>query len=372
MLGGNEAIGLGALAAGLKFLSFYPMTPATSVALMVIGAAKKMGVVAEQAEDEIAAINMALGASYAGAPSMVCTSGGGYALMTEGVSLAGITETPIVIVIAQRPGPATGLPTRTEQGDLDFALYGGHGEFPRAIFVPGDLSQCFHLTVKAFHTAEKYQTPVFVLTDQYLADSYRGVPPFDLSGVESVKAGEDAASQQGRDYQRYALNDIGLSPRAIPGAGASLVLSDSDEHDAKGHITESAEVRITQHEKRLRKAEGLLDEAIAPEFNGPEEEELLLVSWGSSMGAVAEAAQQLTAKGKKVATCHFSQVWPLRPGQFLPRFEDALKVVMIEMNASGQLARLIRRETGFLVDQLINRYDGRPFTPEFILKELAN
>jgi 2-oxoglutarate ferredoxin oxidoreductase subunit alpha len=371
MLGGNEAIGLGALAAGLKFLSFYPMTPATSVALTVIGAAKKMGVVAEQAEDEIAAINMALGASYAGAPSMVCTSGGGYALMTEGVSLAGITETPIVIVIAQRPGPATGLPTRTEQGDLDFALYGGHGEFPRAIYTPGDLNQCFDLTIKAFHTAEKYQTPVFVLTDQYLADSYRGLPPFDLSGVTPVAAGDPAASKIGRDYERYALSNNGMSPRAIPGAGASLVLSDSDEHDAKGHITESAEVRIEQHDKRLKKEEGLRKEVIAPVLTGPEEADVLLVSWGSSKGAVAEAAERLAGQGKEVATCHFSQVWPLKPGQFIPRFEEAHKVVMVEMNASGQLARLIRRETGFKVHQLISRYDGRPFTPGYILNELA-
>lgn len=371
MLGGNEAIGLGALAAGLKFLSFYPMTPATSVALTVIGAAQKMGVVVEQAEDEIAAINMALGASYAGAPAMVCTSGGGYALMTEGVSLAGITETPIVIVLAQRPGPATGLPTRTEQGDLKFALYGGHGEFPRAIFAPGDLNQCFDLTVKAFHTAEKYQSPVFVLTDQYLADSYRGVPPFDLTDVKPVKVGDEAASQIGQAYERYALSADGVSPRAIPGAGSSLVLSDSDEHDAKGHITESAEVRVAQHEKRLRKADGLYEEVIAPVFTGPKEAEVLLVSWGSSKGAVAEAAERLTEQGQKVATCHFCQVWPLQPGQFLPQFEDALKVMMIEMNAGGQLARLIRQETGFKVDQLINRYDGRPFTPEYILKELA-
>jgi len=330
-----------------------------------------MGVVAEQAEDEIAAINMALGASYAGAPAMVCTSGGGYALMTEGVSLAGITETPVVIVIAQRPGPATGLPTRTEQGDLDFALFGGHGEFPRAIFTPGDLNQCFSLTVKAFHTAEQFQTPVFVLTDQYLADSYRGITPFDLDGVEPVKAGDEAASQQGQDYERYALSEGGMSPRAIPGAGPSLVLSDSDEHDAKGHITESAEVRIRQQEKRLAKLQGLSEEVIPPQFDGPEEPELLLVCWGSSKGAVVEAAEILRGKGINTAYCHFSQVWPMRPSQFLPRFEDALKVVTVEMNATGQLARLIRRETGFKMDQLINRYDGRPFTSEYIINKLA-
>jgi len=371
MLGGNEAIGLGALAAGLKFLSFYPMTPATSVALTVIAAASKMGVVAEQAEDEIAAINMALGASYAGAPAMVCTSGGGYALMTEGLSLAGITETPLVLVIAQRPGPATGLPTRTEQGDLDFALYGGHGEFPRVIFAPGDLNQCFQLTVKAFHLAENFQSPVFVLTDQYLADSYRGIKPFDLDGVQPVQAGDPQAADQGWDYERYAMSPSGVSPRAIPGAGSSLVLSDSDEHDSKGHITESAQVRLAQHEKRLSKFDGLREEVIAPQFEGPEDAELLLVSWGSSRGAVAEASQRLNDQGRQTAACHFSQVWPLKPEQFMPRFEKAGRVVMVEMNTGGQLARLIRRETGFQVHGLINRYDGRPFTPDYILQKLA-
>ena len=255
IINGNEAIALGALAGGLKFLAFYPMTPSTSVALTVIANAAKMGVVAEQAEDEIAAINMALGASYAGSPAMVCTSGGGFALMTEGVSLAGMTETPLVVVISQRPGPATGLPTRTEQGDLEFVLHAGHGEFPRAVFAPGSVEECFHLTVTAFQQAEKYQGPVFVLTDQFLADSLRAVEPFDLAGVQPVQA-RAAKVGGGWDYERYAVTESGVSPRAIPGSGKELVVVDSDEHDTHGHIIEDGETRISMMEKTLPQAQG--------------------------------------------------------------------------------------------------------------------
>ncbi|MBW1860722.1 MAG: 2-oxoacid:acceptor oxidoreductase family protein, partial [Deltaproteobacteria bacterium] len=179
MMNGNEAIAFGAISAGLKFVSYYPMTPATSIVLNVTAQASKMGLIVEQAEDEIAAINMAIGASFAGVPTMVATSGGGFALMTEGVSLAAMTETPVVVALAQRPGPATGLPTRTEQGDLEFVLHAGHGEFPRAIFAPGTVEECFHLTRRAFELAERYQGPMFLLTDQFLADSYRAVMPFE-------------------------------------------------------------------------------------------------------------------------------------------------------------------------------------------------
>ena len=370
VINGNEAIALGALAAGLKFLAFYPMTPSTSVALTVIAAAEKMGVMAEQAEDEIAAINMALGASYAGAPAMVTTSGGGFALMTEGVSLAGMTETPVVVVIAQRPGPATGLPTRSEQGDLEFVLHAGHGEFPRAVFAPGSMEECFHLTVTAFQQAEKYQGPVFILTDQFLADSYRAVEPFDLAGIRPVKAGSPEVNG-GWDYERYAVTESGISPRAIPGQGKELVVVDSDEHDTHGHIIEDAETRISMMQKRFRKLTGLRAEATAPVFTGEVDCDLLLVGWGSTKGAVMEAAAALRAQGRQAASCHFGQVWPLAPETFLPRFEKAGQVVVVEGNATGQFARLIRRETGFAPAKTILRYDGRPITPEYIQRKLA-
>lgn len=370
MMNGNEALALGALAAGLKFLAFYPMTPSTSIALTVIAHAKALGVVCEQAEDEIAAINMALGASYAGAPAMVTTSGGGFALMCEGVSLAGMSETPVLIALAMRPGPATGLPTRTEQGDLELALYAGHGEFPRAIYAPGTVEDCFHLAARALAQAEKHQGPVFILSDQFLADSYRAVEPFDLGGVRPVRPGvESVADQAG--YRRYALSDSGVSPRALPGLSRALVVSDSDEHTEDGHLTEDLAVRVAMQDKRLRKLSGLLADRLPPAFAGPEDPDILLVGWGSTLGSLNEAAAQLDAQGRRTAVCHFSQVWPLAGADFLERFGRAGQVVMVEGNATGQLAALIRRETGQAVGRLVLRYDGLPITPEYILRQLA-
>jgi 2-oxoglutarate ferredoxin oxidoreductase subunit alpha len=370
MLEGNEALALGAVSAGLRFVSFYPMTPATSVPLTVIGMADRMGIVVEQAEDEIAAINMAIGASFAGAPSMTATSGGGFALMVEGVSLAGMTETPVVVVVGQRPGPATGLPTRTEQAELEFVLHAGHGEFPRAIFAPGSVEDCFHLARKAFFLAEAYQGPVFILTDQFLADSFRSIEPFDLARLDQVRPGADPASIEGA-YRRHARTASGVSPRLLPGASAHLVVTDSDEHTEDGHLTEDLAVRKAMVEKRLAKFEGLRSEVVPPEYVGSGSPELLLVSWGSTRGSVREAAAAIKERGVDVATLHFNQVWPLAPEQFVSRLESAGSVVCIEGNAFGQLARLIRRETGFEIEERVSRYDGLPITPGFILRALS-
>lgn len=368
MMNGNDAIALGAVSAGLRFYSFYPMTPATSIALNLAGHARKTGLIVEQAEDEIAAINMALGASFAGAPSMVSTSGGGFALMVEGVSLSAMTETPIVIVVAQRPGPATGLPTGTEQGDLELVLHAGHGEFPRLIFSPGTIEECFFLTRRAFELAERYQGPAFLLTDQFLADSLRAVPPFDIESASPVCVGERTSGTS--PYARYALTGDGISPRLIPGLSNHLVVVDSDEHTEEGHITEDPSVRKHMVEKRLKKGEGIGNDVIPPDFVGDERPDLLLVSWGSSKGAVLEASRIIASKGDKVATLHFSQIWPLVPEQFMGRFQDARQVVCIEGNAHGQLARIIKRETGFHIEKRVLRYDGLPFTPEYILRQL--
>ena len=368
MMNGNEAIALGALSGGLRFYSFYPMTPSTSIGLTLAGQAKRMGLIVEQAEDEIAAINMAIGASFAGAPSMVGTSGGGFALMVEGVSLAAMTETPLVIAVAQRPGPATGMPTRTEQADLEFVLHAGHGEFPRAIFSPGTVEECFHLTRRAFELAERYQGPMFLLTDQFLADSYRAVAPFAVENLNTVRAGTGAVVSS--PYLRFAITESGVSPRLVPGITEHLVVADSDEHTEDGHITEDLSVRRQMVEKRLRKGERIRAEVIAPEKEGESNPDLLLVSWGSSKGAVQEAASRMKSNGGKLATLHFSQVWPLVPEQFMSHLASARQVVCIEGNAFGQLAGLIQRETGFQIKNKVLRYDGLPLTPEFILREL--
>lgn len=368
-MNGNEAIAMGALAAGCNFLSFYPMTPSTSVALTLLGKGKDLGLVAEQAEDEIAAANMALGASFAGGRALVPTSGGGFALMSEAVSLAGMIETPVVFVVAQRPGPATGLPTRTEQGDLELVLYAGHGEFPRAILAPGSVEECFSLTHKAFELTERYQTPVFLLTDQFLADSFRAVDIFDLDTLPEIPGPVfDDPDEEG--YERFALTKSGISPRRIPGMGRALVLADSDEHTPDGHITEDHQVRIRMMEKRNRKMQGLAEEVIPFEWTGEDAPELLLVCWGSTRGAALEAMRLLNENGTKAAVMHFSQVWPIDGEKVLEALGRAKRRVCVEGNYTGQFAKLLRQTTGFAFEAQVHRFDGLPFTAAFIVEGL--
>ncbi|MBN2232380.1 MAG: 2-oxoacid:acceptor oxidoreductase subunit alpha [Deltaproteobacteria bacterium] len=370
MLNGNEAIALGALSAGLKFLSFYPMTPATSVCLKVIAHADEMGVITEQAEDEIAAVNMAVGASYAGAPAMVATSGGGFVLMEEGVSLAAMTETPLVLVLAQRPGPATGLPTRTAQGDLDLVVCAGHGEFPRAVFAPGTVEECFELARRAFAVAEASQGPVFLFTDQFLADSYRAVGPFpaaELPPVAPLLADPPAAGM----YRRYADSETGVSPRLVPGQGEALVVADSDEHTADGHLTEDLAAAAAMAARRRDKIGVIRGLMVPPTWYGAAAPETVLVCWGSACGAVFETVDRLQARGRAAAALHFSQVWPLDPAPFADRLAAAGEIISVEGNAGGQLAGLLRRETGITAARHVGRVDGLPLTPEYILRKLA-
>lgn len=371
MINGNEAIALGAMAAGCNFLSFYPMTPSTSVALTLIAKAGQTGLVHEQAEDEIAAVNMALGASYAGARPIVTTSGGGFALMVEGVSLSGITETPLVITLVQRPGPATGLPTRTEQGDLNLALYAGHGDFPRPIFAPGDVEECFWMTHRAFDVAEQYQCTSFVLSDQYLADSYRSVEPFDLSILPEIE-GPVLVPDKPSEYKRYALTEDGVSPRAVPGYSEALVKADSDEHDESGHIDESPENRIAQNEKRMRKEYGVTSEVVPPVLYGEEGADVLLLVWGSTLGPAIEAAEALNEGGTSASVLHFRQVNPLNASQFYDWLEDAKIVVGVEGNSTGQFCHHLAGTCGFHVQNMILRYDGYPLTCEYILSGLID
>ncbi len=369
MMQSNEAIALGAMAAGADFCAFYPMTPSTSVAMNLIARGRKLGVVVEQVEDEIAAVNMALGASWAGARAIVSTSGGGFALMVEGVSMAGVAEVPIVMVLAQRPGPATGLATRTEQGELNMVLTAGHGEFPRAVFAPWSMEDFFHLTYKAFDLAERTQSPVFILTDQYSADSLRSVEPFDLGGLPATTQ-PDLSDDGAADYKRYAFTDSGVSPRRIPGLGKSLSVADSHEHVESGHMSEDADNRVAMNDKRLRKERILVDEVVAPDYLGDESPDLLLVCWGSTRGAAEEAADRVREGGSTAAVMHFTQLWPLVPDQFLDKLEAAGRVVCVEGNATGQLEALLRRETGFRAHGKVLKYDGRTFTSDYILSAL--
>ncbi|MFH1651828.1 MAG: 2-oxoacid:acceptor oxidoreductase subunit alpha [Chloroflexota bacterium] len=372
LLHGNEALSLGALAGGCRFISGYPMTPASSILEYLATQSKKYGVVAAHVEDEIAVANMAVGAAFTGARAMVATSGGGFALMVEALALAGITETPVVFVLAQRPGPATGLPTRTEQGELEFALHAGHGEFPRAVLAPATTEEAFHAAVKAFNLAEKYQTPVIILTDHHLATSYRTVTPFDLKKVQ-IDRGElltDAALKKIKHYQRHRVTDSGISPRAFPGQGKALVVTDSDEHDAYGHMIEDAETRIAQDLKRLRKLNGLRKEISPPRVRKVTKAEFTLVGWGSTYGAIREAAEALKEEGVGASTIHLSELYPFPAAAVAQALAGRTRKIVVEGNATAPLGRLIRRETGIKMDDSILRFDGRPLSPRYIVERL--
>lgn len=372
LLNGNEALALGAMAGGCKFIAGYPMTPASPILEYMADKGRQYGVVAVHVEDEIAGMNMAVGAGYTGVRAMVATSGGGFALMVEALALAGMTETPVVAVLGQRPGPATGLPTRTEQGELWFVLHAGHGEFPRAVLAPASAEEAFHATIKAFNLAERYQTPVIILTDHHLATSYVTVDRFNLQRVE-IDRGELLSDEEvGKltDYKRHLVTKSGISPRALPGQGKALVVTDSDEHDEAGHMIEDAATRKQQVEKRLRKRNGLGSEIIKPEIHLASGAELTLIGWGSTGGAIQEAATLLKNDGTAVNTLHFSQLWPFPAEEVSAVLDNGARSVVIEGNATAQLAQLIRRETGHTVDATILKYDGRPFSPAEIVGRL--
>jgi 2-oxoglutarate ferredoxin oxidoreductase subunit alpha len=371
---GNQAIALAAIASGCRFYAAYPMTPSTGILTYMANKAEEYGLVVEQAEDEISAINMALGASFAGVRSMTGTSGGGFALMVEGMSLAGMTETPVVVVLAQRPGPATGFPTRTEQSDLLFGLFAGHGEVPRIAFAPGTPEQAFRAVSKAFDLAEKYQVPAVIFTDQHYADSrwtLDGIDPAGFACHDYRVRGEAFAALP--EYRRHAYTDSGVSPLAVPGDAPYVVVTDSDEHDQEGHIVEDAETRLRMVDKRLlRKLPLIRDEMDPPALYGSDAPEVVLVGWGSNYGVMREAVDAL-APEREAAMLHFSDIWPFpapeRQG-FLDTLRVAKKAICVENNATGKLAWLIRAETGFEFDARINRYDGRPFTLEGLLGEI--
>lgn len=365
LLSGTEALALGALAGGCNAVFAYPMTPGTGVFTQLAHYSRDADILVEQVEDEIGVINMALGAWYAGGRALVTTSGGGFALMTEGISLAGMTETPVVVHLGQRPGPATGLPTRTEQGDLNLALYAGHGEFPRIILAPGTIEQCFAHARLAFNLADAFQVPVFLLTDQYLVDSIATVPDpgGDLVEIES------SIVETGPDYRRYLLTADGISPRGIPGHGSGRVCVDSDEHDERGRITEDLDgVRVPMADKRLRKYEAMRNGTLPPELTGDSDYLTLIVGWGSTYGVIREAMERLGVPGLAFLFCQ--QVWPL-PEAVAGYLARAQRIIAVENNQSGQFADLLQRETGVMVGTRILKYNGLPFSVEELVGRIG-
>ena len=368
LINGNEAVGLGAIAAGCKFYCGYPMTPSTGVLTYIAKHANEYNIVVDQVEDEVAALNMALGASYAGVRAMTGSSGGGFALMVEALSLAGIIEVPVVVINVQRPGPATGFPTRTEQADLRFMIHAGHGEFPRMVMALRDTEDAFYQTVRAFNIAEKYNIPVLLLSDQHLADGVTTKNPFDL---KNIKIERHIKRHIEGEYKTYEFTETGVSPRIIPGKiEGATVLVDSDEHDEYGHITESAEIRIKMVDKRLKKFELLKEEVKEPWHVGDEEPENLVVCWGSTYGAVKEAVENLLDEGVSIGALVFGDIWPFPTSKLLSLSKKAKKIIDIEQNATGQLDSLMRQEALIQSDYKILKYDGRPFTADEVYRRI--
>jgi len=368
ILNGAKAAALGALAADCRFFPFYPMSPATGVITNVIPYTDKLPVVIEQAEDEIAAVMMAIGASFAGVRAMTATSGGGFCLMTEGLGLAGMTETPLVIVNAQRPGPATGMPTRTAQADLLFSIHASQDEFPRFVFAPGTPVETYETMKRAFHLAEKYQVPAIVLLDQFLANARvteknsLTVAPEMERFYEQNHSGDDHTP-----YLRYALVQDGVSPQRLPCSGPGLVRVSGNEHDPEGHISEDAANRIAMTRKRAAKLPAMIKEMDPPFLVNPAAP-VFLVGWGSTRGNILEAVERLGAQGLEIGAALFKDLWPM-DGKALGMVLGRKQLIMVEQNESGQLGRLLVQEAGIDGFDTILKYDGRPFFPDYIVQK---
>jgi len=376
VMNGNQAIALGALVGGCNFASAYPMTPGTSIFEWLTSQADKYGIVSKQMEDEIAAICAAIGAAHMGARAIVPTSGGGFALMVEALGLAAITETPVVIVIAQRPGPSTGLATRTEQADLLFAAYASQGEFPRIILAPGDTKQCFEAGARAFNLAEKYQTPVIIMTDEFLATSNRTIDKdaLDFSTVKidrgKLLSDEELDRLEG-EYKRHSYIEDGISPRALPGHPKAIFKTTSDEHNEEGEIIEEAEIRNKMHEKRMKKNKTALADINGPILHGPKQADISFICWGSTLAALQEVIDVLNKEKKDRANIlQFVDLLPLNVEKTRSVLDKAGKLIAVEGNFTGQLAMLLKTNMGVEVAGKILKYDGRPFSPEYILNKL--
>jgi 2-oxoglutarate ferredoxin oxidoreductase subunit alpha len=363
LLEGSEAFALGALSADCRFGAFYPMSPATSIMGHLIEYVDQFPLVVEQAEDEIAAINMVVGAAFAGVRAMTATSGGGFSLMTEALGLAAITETPIVIINVQRPGPSTGLPTRTAQGDLLFVIHASQDEFPRFVFAPRNLYEAYATTARAFHLADKYQVPAIILADQFLCDSWSVIEgSLEIPAAVNLFHATDADLENPSTYRRFSLTKSGVSPRALPCRGRALVMVSSDEHSENGHMTEDRFERIKMVDKRNSKLKDMLNEMQAPQIYFGDSD-ILLVGWGSTQGAIQEAVDILRADGNDVGSLSFADLWPFPIQLASEALQKAQAFFMVEQNSGAQLGQLIRMQSGLHPAGAILKYDGRPFFP---------
>lgn len=365
LMGGNQAVALGALSAGLGFYCAYPMAPSTGVMTYLATYEKEQKIIVEQAEDEIAAVMAAVGASSGGVRAMTGTSGGGFALMVETLGFAAVSEVPVVIVNVQRPGPATGLPTRTEQADLAFVSTASQGEFARIILAPLTVEDSFYQTQRAFNLADKYQVPVIILTDQLLADTTQSIARFDTASLVNERY---LMPEIVEDYKRYDFNAI-VGGRKYPGIDPeTLIMTDSHVHDEYGHVTEDEQATILLKNKFLKRIEAIKDEMKKPLFHGDSDYQTLFISWGSTYGALREAVASMSQRGEKVAMLSFSDVYPIHKDILKPYLNSGIKIINVEGNAMNQFGMILRMETGLMFDASINKYDGRPFTSDYIEK----
>lgn len=381
LVDGNEAIALGALASGIGLYAAYPMTPASSLLHIMASYEREFGVVVKHTEDEIAAMNMVVGASFGGTRAMCASAGGGFALMVEAFGMAGVSESAVVVGVFTRPGPATGLPTWTEQSDLRYVIHAAQGEFPRVVVAPGDREDAFTLTWKAFNLADQLQTPVVILGDSYLSDNRQSIPAYDLSQVtvdrgKLVTEGDipaDALGDDGR-YLRYKLTEDGVSIRVLPGVKGANQLANSYEHDEYGYGSagESAEVRAAQNEKRMRKLELARTLVPPPAYFGspPDEADIGLLFFGTTKGPAREAARMLAREGIRASLMQVVTVWPFPADEVAAFLGTAPKTLVVEGNLTGQLEGLVREQCLLRIEHRLQRYDGRPFTPEQIARRV--
>ena len=372
---GNESMAMGGVAAGVKFYCAYPMSPATGILMWMAAHARKLGIMVRQVEDEIGVINMAIGAAHTGCRAMCATSGGGFALMTEALGAAAMMEIPVVCVNVQRAGPATGVPTKTEQGDLWQVLGAGQGDYPRLIVAPTSIADSFHLVPQLFDLADKFQCPGILLADLLISEGFSSLDPAELDFNPPRDRGQvldfDGGAGDGSSYQRYAFTADGVSPRALPGTPGHAHVVATDEHDEAGVLISdeftNPHKRRAMMEKRQRKMDSILPLIDPPRLSGPKDAEVTLVGWGSTDGVIDEAVEKLRDE-QGIAASHLQVKWmvPLHAEAIVSALSGSKKVVIVENNYSGQFARYLRSETGIDADAHIRKYDGEPLLPHHI------
>ncbi len=378
VLSGNIAMAMGGAAAGVKFYCAYPMSPATGILHWMAAHARKAGIMVRQVEDEIGVVNMAIGAAHAGVRAMCATSGGGFALMSEGLGMSAMMETPVVVIDCQRAGPSTGVPTKTEQGDLWQMLGAAFGDYPRVIAAPLDIGDCFKLIPEIFNIVDRFQCPGMVLCDLLLSEGRLSVDPEDLDFSPIVDRGElittanGARSGPGTDgaYKRYHITESGISPRAIPGLPGHIHTVSTDEHDEDGVLISdeftNTVKRRAMMEKRMRKVPGIKGAIPPPTLRGPRDADVTLIGWGSTKGVIEEACEILSEQGISASQLQIRWLVPLHDEAILDALKGSRHTIIVENNYSGQFARYLRSETSYVPNGYIRKYDGEPFMPHHI------